>query len=157
REVSTLAQWMGEERCRVVSVLGLGGSGKSALASRVMHQVAEHFQIVLWRSVRDAPTCDAWLADCLQVLAPDVLCDGSTSLERRVSLRLECVRRTRVLLVLDHLETLLEEGQGAGHLRPGYQGYARLVRQLAETEHQSCLLLTSREKLADLAPLEGSR
>jgi len=146
-----------QERCRVVSVLGLGGIGKSALATRVMHQVAEHFESVLWRSLRDAPTCEAWLADCLQVLAPGVPRDGSVSLERGLSLLLECMRRSRVLLVLDNLETLLEEGQSTGHLRPGSGGYGRLVRQMAETEHQSCLLLTSREKAADLAPLEGSR
>src|SRR5205814_5446260 len=29
--------------------------------------------------------------------------------------------------------------------------------RIAETEHQSCLLLTSREKPSDLVPLEGSR
>jgi hypothetical protein len=146
-----------QERCRVVSVLGLGGIGKSALATRVMHQVAPHFEIVLWRSLRDAPTCEALLDDCLRVLAPEVLPDVSVSLERRFSLLQQCVRRTRVLLVLDNLETLLEEGQSTGHLRPGYEGYARLLRQMAETEHQSCLLLTSREKPGDLLPLEGHR
>ncbi len=157
REMATLAQWVVQERCRVVSVLGLGGIGKSALAVSLMHQVASHFEVVIWRSLRDAPTCEALLEDCLQVLAPEVLRDGSVSLERRFSLLLECMRRTRVLLVLDNLETLLEEGQRTGHLRPGYEGYARLLRQMAETEHQSCLLLTSREKPGDLVPLEGKR
>ena len=157
REMATLAKWVVQERCRVVSVLGLGGIGKSALAVSLMHQVAPHFEIVLWRSLRDAPTCEALLDDCLQVLAPEVLRDVSVSLERRFSLLLECIRRTRVLLVLDNLETLLEEGQNTGHLRPGYEGYVRLLRQMAETEHQSCLLLTSREKPIDLAPHEGSR
>ncbi len=157
REMATLAEWVLQERCRVVSVLGLGGIGKSVLAVSLMRQVAPHFEIVLWRSLRDAPTCEALLDDCLQVLAPEVLRDVSVSLERRFSLLLECVRRTRVLLVLDNLETLLEEGQSTGHLRPGYEGYARLLRQMAETEHRSCLLLTSREKPIDLAPHEGSR
>jgi transcriptional regulator with XRE-family HTH domain len=54
-EATTLAQWVVLERCRVVSVLGLGGIGKSALATRVMRQVAPHFEVVLWRSLRDAP------------------------------------------------------------------------------------------------------
>ncbi len=157
REMATLAEWVVQERCRVVSVLGLGGIGKSALAVSLMHQVASHFEVVLWRSLRDAPTCEALLENCLQVLAPEVLRDVSVSLERRFSLLLECMRRTRVLLVLDNLETLLEEGQSTGHLRPGYEGYARLLRQMAETEHQSCLLLTSREKPGDLVPLEGNR
>src|SRR5205823_4505158 len=42
-------------------------------------------------------------------------------------------------------------------MRAGYEDYARLLRRVAETEHQSCLLLTSREKPRDLVALEGGR
>ncbi len=156
-EQTLLTSWIVEERCRVVSVLGLGGIGKSALATRVMHRVVEHFEVVIWRSLRDAPTCEALLEECLQSLAPQALRDVSGGLERRLGLLLEYLRNMRVLLVLDNLETLLEEGEGTGHMRAGYEGYARLLRRMAETEHQSCLLLTSREKPSDLVPLEGSR
>jgi WD40 repeat protein/transcriptional regulator with XRE-family HTH domain len=157
RELSTLAQWVVQERCRVVSVLGLGGMGKSALAVSLMHQVAAHFEVVLWRSLRDAPSCEALLEDCLQVLAPQPLREVPTSLEGRLSLLMEHLRDRRALLVLDNLETLLEEGESRGRLRSGYEGYGQLLRRVGETAHQSCLLLTSREKLTDLEPLEGSR
>src|SRR5205814_837118 len=80
-----------------------------------------------------------------------------TSLERRLSLLLEYMRQERALIVLDNVETLLEEGEGTGRMRAGYEGYARLLRRVAETEHQSCLLLTSREKPRELVPLEGGR
>jgi WD40 repeat protein/transcriptional regulator with XRE-family HTH domain len=156
-ELNLLTPWIVEERCRVVSVLGLGGIGKSALATRLMQRVAQHFEVVIWRSLRDAPTCDVLLDGCLQVLAPHALRDMPVSLERRQDILLDHLRRTRVLLVLDNLEAILEEGQSTGHMRPGYEGYARLLRQVAETEHQSCLLLTSREKPIDLVLLEGSR
>ena len=141
----------------MISVLGLGGIGKSALTVSLMHQVAPHFEVVIWRSLRDVPTCEALLDECLRVLAPQALHNVSGSLERRLSLLLECVRHTRVLLVLDNLETLLVEGQSTGHMRSGYEGYAYLLRRMAETDHQSCLLLTSREKPVALVPLEGSR
>ena len=42
-------------------------------------------------------------------------------------------------------------------MRAGFEGYARLLRRMGETRHQSCLLLTSREKPVDLVALEGSR
>jgi len=157
RELALLAQWVVEERCRVVSVLGLGGIGKSALVVSAMHQLAAHFQVVLFRSLRDAPSCEALLDDCLQVLAPRPLDLSLASLESRISRLLEHLRSSRVLLVLDNLESLLEEGEVRGHLRPGYEGYARLLRQVGETRHSSCLLLTSREKPAELRALEGSR
>ena len=69
-ELDLLSGWVVEERCRVVSVLGQGGIGKSALATQVMHHVAKHFEVVIWRSLRDVPSCEALLDSCLQVLAP---------------------------------------------------------------------------------------
>src|SRR5207302_262199 len=157
QELATREQWMVQERCRVVSVLGMGGIGKSALAVRVMHRVAAHFEVVLWRSLRDAPSCEVLLEECLQVLAPQPLPELPDSLDGRLSLLMEHLRDQRALLVLDNLETLLVEGEGPGRMRPGYEGYGQLLRQVGETGHQSCLLLTSREKPADLVPLEGSR
>src|SRR5712691_2594559 len=145
-ELDLLSQWVIQERCRVVSALGQGGIGKSVLATKVMHRVAEDFEVVIWRSLRDVPTCEALLDSCLQVLAPQALCDASSSPERGQDL----------LLGYDNLESFLEEGEDSGRMRPGYEGFSRVLRRVAETEHQSCLLLTSREKPSDLVPLEGS-
>src|SRR5579864_6809671 len=91
------------------------------------------------------------------MLAPQPLWEVPTSLERRLGLLLEYLRDQRALLVLDNLEVLLEEGEGTGRMRAGYEDYGRLLRRVAETAHHSCLLLTSREKPRDLAALEGSR
>src|SRR5216684_3125784 len=157
QELATLSRWVVEEGCRLVSVLGMGGMGKSALAVRAMQQLAEHFQVVLFRSLRDAPDCSALLDDCLSVLSPEPLGVVPQSLERRLSLLLEDLRSRRVLLVLDNLEVLLEAGEVRGHLRPGFEAYGHLLRQVAQTGHQSCLLLTSREKPAALRALESSR
>src|SRR6266568_367733 len=156
-ELDLLSEWVVQERCRVVSVLGQGGIGKSALATQVMHLVAEGFEVVIWRSLRDVPTWEALLDSCLQVLAPQALSDVSANPERRQDLLLECLRSRRVLLVYDNLESFLEEGEDSGHIRPGYEGFIRVLRRIAGTEHQSCLLLTSREKPGDLVPLEGNR
>jgi WD40 repeat protein/transcriptional regulator with XRE-family HTH domain len=156
-ELDLLSEWVVGERCRVVSVLGQGGTGKSTLATQVMHRVAERFEVVIWRSLRDVPSCEALLDACLQVLAPQALRDASASLESRQGLLVECLRGRRVLLVYDHVESFLQEGEGTGHMRLGYEGFAQVLRRVAESEHQSCWLLTSREKPADLVPLEGSQ
>ena len=156
-ELDLLCEWVVQERCRMVSVLGQGGIGKSTLATQVMHRVAEDFEVVIWRSLRDVPTCEALLDSSLQVLAPQALSDASSSPERRQDLLLDCLRSRRVLLVYDNLESFLEKGEDSGRMRAGYEGFSRVLRRVAETEHQSCLLMTSREKPGDLVPLEGSR
>jgi len=156
-ELSRLSQWILEEQCRVVTVLGPGGIGKSALAVKLMQQLAPDFQVVVWRSLRDASPPEVWLSDCLQVLAPEPLAELPASLEARLGLLLGYLRTRRALLVLDNLESVLEEGEATGRMGTGYEGYGRLLREVGQSEHQSCLLLTSREKPAELVALEGSR
>ncbi len=156
-ELNLLAEWLVTARCQVVSVLGLGGIGKSALAVTLMRQVAPQFDVVIWRSLRDSPSCEALLDGCLQVLAPQALGQAPGTLDERLSLLLGHLQSRRVLLVLDNLETLLGEGETSGRLRPGYEGYGRLLRLVAETGHRSCLVLTSREKPGTLLAQEGSQ
>ncbi len=156
-DLATLLGWVVEERCHLVSVLGLGGIGKSALVVRTMREVASHFEVVLFRSLRDAPSYEALLSSCLAVLSPEPQDLVHEPLERRQNRLLEKLRSLRVLLVLDNLEVLLEEGEALGRLRPGYEGYGQLLEQVAHTGHQSCLLLTSREHPAALRALEGRR
>jgi len=155
QELAQLTQWMLQERCQVVSLLGIGGIGKSALAVHLMYRLAQHFDFVIFRSLRDVPSCEELLDICLRVLAPQALSVVPSNLQQRIDLLLEHLRTSRTLLVLDNLESLLQEGDVQGQLRPSFAGYGRLLRQVAQTAHQSCLLLTSREKPADLRFLGG--
>src|SRR5262249_49333477 len=138
-ELALLRQWVIEENCRVVSVIGQGGIGKSALSVSLMHQAAEHFEIVIWRSLRDAPTCATLLDGCLQILAPRPLTQTLQNIEERLQILLEYLRGQRALLVLDNLESILEEGEVTGRMRTGYEDYEKLLRRVGETDHQSCL------------------
>ena len=155
RELATLEQWIVQERCRIVSVLGMGGIGKSTLVVRSMRQLAPYFEVVIFRSLRNSPPCDALLDDVLQAHAPQSSGSVRTDLGERIRLLLNLLREQRALLVLDGATALLEPGDARGRLRPGLEGYARLLREVAETAHQSCLLFTSRERPADLRILEG--
>ena len=156
-ELALLTDWLLEQHCRVVSILGMGGIGKSALAVTLMHRVADQFDAVIWRSLRDAPPCEPLLDEMLRILAGEPLTIVLDSLERRLTLLFEYLRTRRVLLVLDNLESVMEEAEGSGRMLPGYEGYGRLLRRAAETKHTKLPTAHEPRKTNELAPLEGSR
>ncbi|GER84161.1 hypothetical protein KTAU_27970 [Thermogemmatispora aurantia] len=155
QELATLERWLLSDHCRLVVVLGMGGIGKTTLAVRFAQQVAPRFELVLWRSLRNAPPLDELLADCIQALTQQQGLALPSQLEGRMTLLLDQLRKRRCLLIFDNMETLLQPGSFEGRYREGYEGYGRLLRQVAECTHQSCLLLTSRELPGELEPLEG--
>ncbi|MDQ6662350.1 MAG: WD40 repeat domain-containing protein, partial [Chloroflexota bacterium] len=71
------------------------------------------------------------------------------------TLLLGYLQEQHCLIVLDNVETILQEGERVGHYQKGHEGYGRLLQRLGETQHMSCLLLTSREKPKEIALLEG--
>jgi transcriptional regulator with XRE-family HTH domain len=156
-EVAELTQWIFQERCRLVALLGMGGIGKSMLASFLGSRLSLEFEALLWRSVRDAPPCEELVADCITFFSETPPAELPASLEQRITQLVARLQASRCLLVLDNLESILASGDREGGYLPGYEGYGRLIARLAETAHQSCVLLTSREKPKEIEPLEGTR
>src|SRR5258706_154676 len=79
------------------------------------------------------------------------------SLEQRITHLVARLQASRCLLVLDNFETLPSSGDREGSYLPGYEGYGRLIGRLAESAHQSCVLLTSRERPKEIEALKGAR
>jgi WD40 repeat protein len=154
RELDKLSRWVLEDRCRVVAIVGAGGVGKTRLAARLAHDVEGAFERDFWRSVRNAPTARDWLGNAISVLSgqEQIPPDGEAE---RVSALLELLRAHRCLVVVDNLETLLEPGNRDGQYRTDVGGYRQFFHAVAQTNHRSCVVLTSRESPADLIELEG--
>jgi WD40 repeat protein len=156
-ELEQLAHWICHDRCRVVSILGSGGIGKTTLTTKLAQQVQDDFAVVIWRSVRNVPPFDELLHDlCFQ--CADGLTEARPAGQNQpLAVLMQALRTRRCLLILDNVETLLCRGQQAGYYCADFASYEDLVQRIANEAHQSCLLLTSREELAHLALLSGDR
>ncbi|HMA34253.1 MAG TPA: helix-turn-helix domain-containing protein [Chloroflexia bacterium] len=145
RELAKLGYWVREQRCRVVSVLGMGGIGKTSLVARLAQDLAPEFAVVYWRSLRNAPPVEEWLAGAIAALSAGQAVPPE-GLAAQLRLLLGLLRAQRSLLILDNLETVLSPGSLELRYRAGYEGYGAILQQLAESAHPGCLLLTSREQ-----------
>jgi WD40 repeat protein/DNA-binding phage protein len=148
-ELDKLEKWIIGDRCRLIALLGIGGIGKTALSVKIAERLQDKFDYIIWRSLRNAPPLETILGETIQFI--------SNQQEDRGDFKslLNYLRLHRCLLVLDNVEAILQPKQQAGQYRNGYEGYGELFKTIGETTHQSCLILTSREKPAEIALLEG--
>lgn len=165
-ELETLKQWIVQDRCRLISILGMGGIGKTALSVKLAQEVGRVsstelgcalFTHMIWRSLRNAPPVNMLLADLIRCLSGDRETERNLpeALENRINRLMHYLRHQRCLLVLDNGETILRSGDWAGYYRQGYEGYRDLFQRVGEMSHQSCLVLTSRENPKELETLVG--
>ncbi|BDI15802.1 hypothetical protein ANSO36C_16040 [Nostoc cf. commune SO-36] len=141
------------DRTRVVTLLGMGGMGKTALSVKLAEQLQVEFEYVIWRSLRHAPFFSDKVTDCIKILSHQQVTTLPASPHEQITCLIDYLRKFRCLLILDNFDTLLQ--QGTGCYREGYKPYGELLWRLGETGHQSCVLLTSREKPTEVAALEG--
>ena len=156
-ELATLQQWITEDKCRLIALLGMGGIGKTALSVKLAKTITtQHpFQFVIWRSLRESPPVEKIVTDLIKILSCQQETDLPDSLGEKITKLIGYLNSSRCLVVLDNAESILQDGTQAGCYRQGYEGYGTLLRRLGNSSHQSCVLITSREKPTEIAASEG--
>ncbi|MGA1380528.1 MAG: BTAD domain-containing putative transcriptional regulator [Schleiferiaceae bacterium] len=185
-EASRLARWLDTDRSRLIGVHGLGGQGKSALVATVIHSLfgpsamAVHtqnsheaketyghsngvatasgkFQVVLWHSLATAPNLRQWAHHWIAFLANREIDLSTMSSDELVATIIECLRRWRCLIVLDDVDGILQAEGNAGEVAADQAIYAELFKRVGSSNHQSSLVVISRDSLVDVEGLARSQ
>ena len=173
QELSILERWLLDDHHRLITIVGLagigktrlvkGGIGKTDLSLQLARRVRGEFDCLIWRRLLSAPPLEVLLEELVNFVSDNQVIPLATSSDGLITQLLQQLKQRRCLLILDNAESILQGSVGETSLtatrariyRPGYEGYGDFFRELGETEHQSCLLLTSREKPQDIEAMEG--
>ena len=155
-ELEAVKNWVVTDRCRLLGVFGMGGIGKTAFATKLAEQVQSEFTLISWRSLRNAPTVETMLSELVSFLTAQAIASLPQDFDRLLAMFIQTLKQSRCLIVLDNVESILRSGETTGQYSEGYEGYGELFRQVGQVRHQSCLILTSREKPNDVLPPDSS-
>jgi transcriptional regulator with XRE-family HTH domain len=135
QELTQLQSWILQDGCRLLGLFGIGGVGKTTLATQLARQIHDQFNYVFWRSVPTVPCFDSIMTDLLSLF--------SHNKENQLNINqiIYYLRTHRCLIILDHVDI--------DDLK-----YMQFIKILAQTYHQSCVIFTSREQYQEFTFLE---
>ena len=135
QELTQLQSWILQDGCRLLGLFGIGGVGKTTLATQLAKQIHDQFDYVFWRSVPTVPCFDSMMTDLLSLF--------SHHKENKLNINqiIYYLRTHRYLIILDHVDI--------DHLK-----YMQFIKIIAETNHQSCVIFTCREQYPEFTFLE---
>lgn len=154
QELALLENWIANDN-RLILLLGMGGIGKTSLSIKLGQHIQQEFEFVIWRSLRNSPSLGEMLASLLQFFANSKPVNLSENINERLTQVMAHLREHRCLIILDNLESILADGARSGHYQVSYENYREFFKLVGETSHNSCVVLTSREKPQEIATLEG--
>lgn len=146
QELTTLKQWIIEEKTPLITLLGLSGIGKTALTLELIQQIQNQFDYIIWKSLENTPT--------LQTLETNIIEFLSQEQKTKLPTLIDYLRTYRCLLIFDDLQNIFTPQQLAGHYQPEYENYATFIKKIAQTSHNSCLILITWEKPREITLLE---
>lgn len=146
-ELSTLKQWILQAHTRLITVYGLSGIGKSAIALKLIEQTQTEFDYIIWLSLTNTPTLSTLQTELKQFFG--------RSPQTPLPTVIDYFRASRCLVILDDVQNIFKSSQLAGQYLAGYEDYGKFFKQIATSSHQSSLILLSWEKPREIATLEA--
>ena len=148
-ELQTLSHWLTHQNTQLISVLGLSGIGKTTLVKQFVDLNLQHFDVVIWKSIKLSQSLDDIITEILTGVNTDTI-----QLDNKLTQIFNLLRQQRCLIILDDVQELFTTGQFAGQYKTEYKDYKTFFTMMTEIEHQSSLILISQEQCQEMISLD---
>ncbi|MCT7952065.1 ATP-binding protein [Ancylothrix sp. C2] len=149
KELKTLSDFLLQQNTRLLSVLGLPGIGKTTLVKQFLDQNRQHFDILIWKSIKLSPSLDTIINEIITATNPDPLIA-----DNQLTQLLKLFSQQKCLIVLDDVQEIFTGQQFTGQYKTQYKDYKTLFTRTTEVEHQSSLILISQEQCQEMHGLD---
>ncbi|NET76720.1 MULTISPECIES: NB-ARC domain-containing protein [Okeania] len=144
-ELTTLKTWIVKHRCRLITVSGISGIGKSTIIRHLIPEIESNFDHIIWRTLRTSPPLNITLKNLIETISNVTEKDLPNNTNSQLSILIEKLRDIRCLIILDDVQKILNSQQLVGNYKQGYENYGNLFKIIGELPHNSCFLLNSWE------------
>ena len=152
-ELQTLQTSILTEKTQLITINGISGIGKTALATQLVQQIKNEFQYVIWRSLETSPTFPELQTNLIEFFSQPTDINSPVTNPKPLPL-IKYLQKHRCLIILDDIHHLFSSGELAGHYQPGHEEYRAFFKQIKDLSHQSCLLLIGWEAPREIAQIK---
>ncbi|MEH1939168.1 MAG: NB-ARC domain-containing protein [Nostoc sp.] len=134
QELAQLEEWLTSQNCKLVTINGIAGIGKTALALALVDRIQSKFDCLIWKSLQTSPSLISLLNSLLNSFEQRVV----QNIQQGTAQLIQQLQKRHCLLILDGLEAIFSHSENLS--------YGQFIQQLSRERHQSCILISSREQ-----------
>ena len=106
-ELTTLKTWIVKHRCRLITISGISGIGKSTIIRHLIPEIESNFDYIIWRTLRTSPPLNVTLKNLIEIISNVTETDFPNNTDAQLSMLMEKLRDRRCLIILDDLQQIL--------------------------------------------------